>query len=111
MKKIGHRSGTKGNAMIEVAFMVPWIFFLFVGVLDFGFYSYAAICVQNAARIAALGNSYSAATAGSSVNACQLALQEMNSLPNVRTLADCGPTQPVTVTVSGPVPGPDSRDA
>ena len=26
-----------GNAMVEVALMAPWIFFLFVGIFDFGF--------------------------------------------------------------------------
>ena len=33
----------RGSAIMETAFMVPWLFFLFVGVLDLGFYSYAAV--------------------------------------------------------------------
>ena len=30
------------------------IFFLFVGVFDLGFYTYAAVCTENAARLASL---------------------------------------------------------
>ena len=44
----------KGSALVEMAFMMPWIAFLFVGIFDFGFYSYAAIATQNAARAVAL---------------------------------------------------------
>jgi Flp pilus assembly protein TadG len=68
--------------------MVPWLFFLFVGVLDFGFYFYAAINVQNAARAAALANATSAAAANDPT--CtgtwfSTVLQpEMNALPNAR---------------------------
>ena len=46
------RNGESGSAMVEVALLAPWIFFLFVGVFDMGFYSYMAICVENAARAA-----------------------------------------------------------
>ena len=57
-----HRNG--GNAVIEVALMAPWIFFLFVGVLDFGFYAYSFISVENAARAAVLLTSQSKEAAG-----------------------------------------------
>ncbi len=107
-----------GSAIVEVSLMMPWIFFLFVGVLDFGFYSYAAICTQNAARVAALSGAYSPSAASDSAGACAIVLQEMNSLPNARTLASCNagtcPTssvsanasQPITV-MACPVNGPD----
>ena len=50
MQVRGDRSES-GNSVVEVALMAPWIFFLFVGVFDFGFYAYAGICMENAARI------------------------------------------------------------
>lgn len=82
----------QGHAVVEASLMAPWIFFLFVGVLDFGFYAYAAICTENAARAAALQTSTSAASAGDDVYACSMALPEMKSLPNARTLTTCAQT-------------------
>ena len=72
-----------GNAIVEVALLVPWIFFLFVGILDVGFYTYALMAVDNAARTAALQTSLSAGTAGDDAVACFAATREMQSLPNV----------------------------
>jgi Flp pilus assembly protein TadG len=83
--KVGLLARTRGSAMVEIALMVPFIFFLFVGVLDFGFFNYAAICAQNAARAAALAASYSTGAA-TFANACAAALPEMNQLPNTRSL-------------------------
>ncbi len=87
-----------GSSIIEVALMAPWIFFLFVGVFDFGFYAYAGICTQNAARAAA---SRTAADefSQSSALACTSALQEMNEVPNVVGLSSCG-ALPLKVTQS-----------
>jgi len=81
----------RGQAVLEVTLMAPWIFFLFVGILDTGFYSYAAICTQNAARAAA---TQTAAHAGSQQNtiACPAAIQELSWLPNVRALGLTGAT-------------------
>ena len=42
-----------GNSIVEVALLAPWIFFLFVGIFDLGFFTYAVICTENAARAAA----------------------------------------------------------
>ncbi len=64
---------------MEVALMAPWIFFLFVGVFDMGFYCYAAICTQNAARAVAL----SYAQDGIPSIKCTVALGELSMLPNV----------------------------
>lgn len=105
----------KGQAMVEVALMAPWIFFLFVGVLDFGFYSYAAICTQNAARVAAIANSISSGGASDSTGACLIVIQEMNSLPNTRSLScplasSVNSTTPVQVTATA-VTGPDGAPA
>jgi Flp pilus assembly protein TadG len=64
--------------VVEVALMAPWIFFLFVGVFDIGFYCYAAICTQNAARAVALSYAQSSA-----LTSCTVALGELSMLPNV----------------------------
>jgi len=64
--------------VVEVALMAPWIFFLFVGVFDVGFFCYAAICTQNAARAVALSYAQS-----STVTPCNVALGELTMLPNV----------------------------
>ena len=37
-----------------MALVAPFIFFLFAGALDMGYYMYAAIAVENAARVAVL---------------------------------------------------------
>ena len=70
----------RGGSIVEVALMAPWIFFLFVGIFDFGFYAYAAICTQNAARVVALS---AAQTATASVGSCGAALGELTMLPNI----------------------------
>jgi Flp pilus assembly protein TadG len=93
----------RGSAIIETALMAPWIFFLFIGVFDLGFYFYAADCTQNAARAAALTTSTSSGI--STVAACTAALGELNNLPNAYQLTTCGTSgppsssMPVVVTV------------
>jgi len=122
MKRDIGKRGAKGNAMIEVALMSPWLLFLFVGVLDFGFYSYAAICTQNAARVAALANAYSSSASADGSGACAVVLQEMKSLPNTQALSSCSSgtcpsttgavsaSKPVAVTACS-VTGPDGASA
>jgi len=80
----------RGHAIIEVTLMAPWIFFLFMGTVDFGFYSYAIIATQNAARIAVMQTSQTPTTATDSTLACNYVLTELNVLPNTRTLTTCG---------------------
>jgi hypothetical protein len=98
------RCRRKGSAVVEAALMMPWIAFLFVGVLDFGFYAYAAICTQNAARAVAISQA-----SGSGANICLVALGEMAGVPNRPdpTTYNCpkypsgvGATTPVTVCVA-----------
>jgi Flp pilus assembly protein TadG len=74
----------RGGSIVEVALLAPWIFFLFVGIFDFGFYAYAAICTQNAARAVAIA---SAQTASASVLPCTAAIGEMRMLPNVANVS------------------------
>ena len=90
----------RGGSIVEVALMAPWIFFLFVGIFDFGFYAYAAICTQNAARAVALTQ---AQTSMAAITPCNAALGEMRMLPNVGSnpVFACG--SGTTVTQAAPV--------
>lgn len=107
-----------GHAVIEAALLVPWIFFLFVGVLDFGFYAYAAIATQNAARVAAMQTSDNTATAANSSLACSFVLEELGQLPNVdRNTTPCL-SSPDSLSLANPlavraeaVAGPDGANA
>lgn len=88
-----------GSSIVEIALLAPWIFFLFVGVFDLGFYMYAASCTQNAARIAAI---QTAANPGLSSGllqsmACNAAMLEMIRVPNTHTISGCS-AAPLTVT-------------
>lgn len=88
-----------GHAVIEISLMAPWIFFLFMGTLDFGFYAYAIIATQSAARVAVMQTSQNSTTAANSTLACQYALTELNMLPNASSLNSCG-ALPVTVNAT-----------
>src|SRR4051794_23132733 len=74
-----NRKSERGGSLVEIALMCPWLFLLMVGVLDMGFYSYAAINTQNAARAAALALA-SGTTLDSQV--CDLVRLEMRNMPN-----------------------------
>lgn len=102
-----------GHAIVEASLMVPWLFFLFFGTLDFGIYAYAAICTQNAARAAAIAAS-SYGSAPDAATTCNIVLDEMRQLPNMRTVTACSgalsQSQPVIVT-SSLTAGPDGANA
>ncbi len=98
-----------GHAVIEVALLAPWIFFLFVGLVDLGFYNYALIATENAARVAVEYTSATTAKATDSAGACPYVLAELNSMSNVRGLATCD-SLPVTVTATK-VAGPDGSQS
>lgn len=103
------KSARRGASTIELALLSPWIFFLFVGALDFGFYNYALISVQSAARVAALHTSMNAGTAADATGACTYVLGELKDLPNVgSSMSTC--SSPVTVTATA-VTGPDGASA
>ena len=84
-----------GSSVVELALMAPWIFFLFVGVYDFGFYAYAVICTENAARAAATQTA--SVTGVASSVACDAAWDEMKGLPNVAQLTKNCTQLPVKV--------------
>jgi Flp pilus assembly protein TadG len=94
----------RGNAAVEVALISPWIFLLFVGIFDAGFYTYAGICTANAARVAALYTSSGHSTLADSWGACNAALREMYELPNVKDAVGCPLACGAgTVCTAGPV--------
>lgn len=96
--RVRNRRG--GNAVIETAFLAPWIFFLFVGVFDFGFYAYAAICTQNAARAAVLAAAQSNMVGSALPQPCTMALNELNMLPNVGVNSGTCTGTPVNLTMT-----------
>ncbi|HTS49205.1 MAG TPA: TadE/TadG family type IV pilus assembly protein [Bryobacteraceae bacterium] len=110
------RGNRAGNAVIEVALLAPWIFFLFVGVLDFGFYAYALISVENAARAATLLTSRSKVAATDQIDACAIVLSEMTWTAygrNVQTNCQAAPlVVNTTLLNAGTVPASeDGSDA
>jgi Flp pilus assembly protein TadG len=103
------KRGVKGSALIELSLLAPWILFLFVGIVDLGFYSYALIAVENAARVGAEYTAKSTSTAADQTGACTRIRAELASLPNVASLTSCG-AAPLVVTATS-VTGVDSHPA
>lgn len=86
--------------MVEIALMTPWILFLFIALVDFGFYAHAAISTENAARLAALDTAASQATVGSQPLACSRVLDELRTMPNASSFPVSCDSAPLTVTVA-----------
>jgi len=100
----------KGSTLIEISLLAPWILFLFVGIVDLGFFSYSLIAVENATRIAAEYTSQSATSATDpSGVACARVLAELSSLPNLSGLSTCS-ASPLTLTATS-VTGVDGQPA
>jgi len=98
----------RGAAMMELALLSPWIFFLFIGLFDWGFYAYSVITLETATRAAAGWNA-GHNTPGDNVTACSIVTNEMQSLTNMNGISICGGTSPVSVSASQ-VAGPDGHD-
>lgn len=95
---IRNRKRARGSAVIEVAMMMPLIAFLFIGALDMGFYTFALISIEDAARVAALYTSTSTSTAADATGACTYVIGEIKTLPNIgNTVTTCS-TSPLVVT-------------
>jgi Flp pilus assembly protein TadG len=95
--------------MLELALLSPWVFLLFIGALDWGFYSYALVSLEAATRTAALYASGDSGTAVDQTRTCQLVLGEMRTLPNIgAAVTTCG-MNPVVTTER--VTGPDGAFA
>jgi Flp pilus assembly protein TadG len=93
-------SRERGHAMLEAALLLPWVLFLFVGAFDLGFYNYALINTENAARVAAWYTSQTATTSTDATTACTYALAELSSMPNVGTTVTTCNASPVVVTAT-----------
>jgi Flp pilus assembly protein TadG len=112
-RKPGRSSNArKGNSLIEFSLLMPWYFFLFVGVYDFGFYSYSLMALEDGVRVAALNASQSTTNANSvtaSTTACTYVLESLQNLPNVSGVTCPSSSSPLTVTETyGATSGPDS---
>ena len=104
-----HRAG---QALIEVTLMAPLMLLLFATIVNVGFFCYAAVCTENAARVGALHASTdrdlaASATVNQTVRADVCA--EMRALPNVG--ASCPDSIVVVSTVGQPFTGADGRPA
>src|SRR5262249_53125330 len=102
-------SRRRGAAMMELALLSPWILFLFIGCLDWGFYAYSLISLESAARTAATWNS-SHGTPNDATTACSIVTTEMQSLVNMNSVTTCGGSSPVSIEV-GQITGPDNTNA
>jgi Flp pilus assembly protein TadG len=108
--KTRRRNGNSGHAIVEVALMSPWIFLLFIGIFDFGFYAYSLTSVANAARGAALHTSSDPAAAADTQGACDLVKLEMDSMLNKAQFSASCSALPLVVTATALV-GPDGAQA
>jgi Flp pilus assembly protein TadG len=101
MRKSMRARRKRGGAMMEMALLMPWVFFLFIGALDWGFYAYSLISMQAAVRTAVLYTSTSDATKADSSGACTLVVAEMSNLPNIVSAGnDCSSNPVVTATAA-----------
>ncbi len=107
------RKRCRGGSALEMAFLLPWFIFLYVGAFDWGFYSHALISTENAARVTVLYTSTSdtttAVTPSNDTITCNYALGELSIAPNVAGVTNCS-ALPVIVTY-GPVTGADGEPA
>ncbi len=96
---------------------MPWLIFLFVGSMDWGFYAYSLIATEAAARVACAYTSSSASDVTDATTACTYALGQLAKMPNVgTTMTTCASgtavsaTSPVGVSATS-VTGPDGNAA
>jgi Flp pilus assembly protein TadG len=97
--RVRRKRSESGSSIVEIALLAPWIFFLFVGIFDLGFYLYAASCTQSAARIAAIQTATNPGLSSGQLQAmaCNAAMLEMVRVPNTHSITGCD-VAPLTVT-------------
>jgi len=86
---------------------MPWVCFLFIGALDWGYYAYELITLETATRSAAVYESGLGAV--SNPAACTIVLNEMSTLINMGSVTTCG-SSPLVVSATQ-VQGPDNNNA
>jgi hypothetical protein len=100
---------TRGAATMELALLSPWVIFLFIGALDWGFYAVSLITMENATRVAAV---YAAdGNYNDSLHICEVLVNEMASLSNMQGVTTCGGSSPVSFSSPLQDPGPDGKPA
>src|SRR5260370_28256282 len=110
VRRRNRRNGQKGGAMIEFTLVAPWIFFVFVGTFDLGFYTNALVSTENAARVAGIYYSTSKQQSADVTKACYFALEILRKEPNVGTgVTTCG-SNAATVSQTAPVALTTSSD-
>jgi Flp pilus assembly protein TadG len=109
MSRPGKRS-QRGTSLVEFVLNFLLLFYLFIGVIDFGFFGSAAIEIQNAARVGALYTSSAAAHDADQTGACTRILAELQALPNYSSMPSTCNAAPLTVT-AGTVTAPDNTTA
>ncbi|HLH15837.1 MAG TPA: TadE family protein [Bryobacteraceae bacterium] len=110
--RTARRRRCRGGSALEMALLMPWYLFLFVGAFDWGFYAHALISTESAARVAALYASQSAGKAGDLAHVCPIVLSELSVAPNVGSNMTTCNALPVIVTTSYlPKGGADGQDA
>jgi Flp pilus assembly protein TadG len=97
--------------MVELAILMPWFVFLFVGVLDLGFYNYALVTAQSAARTAALYTSTSLVASTDATTACTYVIDQLTSNINLTSATTCTGTSPISLTATTTQTGPDNNPA
>jgi len=114
-------SKRRGHAVLEFAFFLPYLIFMFVGAFDLGVYSWALVSTESAARAAALYTSSSSSNASNSAAACSIATLQMADAPNIAasqtvsngnfgTTNTCT-SNPLTVSAALVSSGPDGSSA
>jgi Flp pilus assembly protein TadG len=116
-----HCGKNAGFAALEFALIAPLLFPMLLAAVDFGFYAYAFISVQNAVRVSALRNSSGPDSAADQASACALAIEELRGLPNIGASfqSSCGASPLIVYSVKcsstqpcgGAVPSADGAPA
>lgn len=108
MKRASDTCRRRGQAVVEVALLIPWLAFAFIAAFNFGIFAYALISTQNAARTAATYASQSLTVAqggGIVTQVCPYVLGELGDAPGVGAGVSSCTASPVTVSVTAETPG------
>lgn len=103
-----HNLASRGQAVVEVSLLIPWLVFSFVAAFNFGIFAYSMISTENAARTGAMYASQSLSVAQSSTivsQVCTYVLGELGDAPGVGSGVNSCTASPVSVTVTAHTPG------
>lgn len=98
----------RGQAIVEVTLLIPWMVLAFIAAFNFGIFAYSLISTENAARTGATYAAQSLTVAqGGSVGSqvCSYVLGELADAPGVGSGVTSCAGSPVTVAVTANTPG------